>query len=57
MATKRMIGIRPGTFLYNPDYLNHGRETIGGNVILRLSANKWNYRLFENLRDLHENDL
>lgn len=57
VATKRMIGIRPGTFLYNPDYLKHGRETISGNVILRLSANKWNYRLFENLTDLQENDL
>lgn len=57
MATKRMIGIRPGTFLYNPDYLSHGRETISGNVILRLSTKKWNYRLFENLRDLQENDL
>ncbi|MCK5605909.1 hypothetical protein KAR91_28690, partial [Candidatus Pacearchaeota archaeon] len=57
IATKRMIGIRPGTFLYNPDYLSHGRETISGNVILRLSTRKWNYRLFENLRDLQENDL
>ena len=57
MATKRMIGIRPGSFLYNPDYLKHGRETISGNVVLRLSTQKWNYRLFENLTDLQENDL
>ena len=57
MATKRIIGIRPGTFLYNPDYLSHGRETIKGNVVLRLSTQKWNYRIFENLTDLQENDL
>ena len=57
MGTKRMIGIRPGSFLYNPSYLTHGRETLSGNVILRLSTKKWNYRLYENLTDLQENDL
>jgi predicted phosphodiesterase len=57
MATKRIVGIRPGSFLYNPDYLRHGRETIRGNVILRLSTNKHNYRLFDNLTHLKEDDL
>jgi predicted phosphodiesterase len=57
IATKRVIGIRPGSFLYNPSYLKYGRETISGNVILRLSTKKWNYRLFENLQALEETDL
>ena len=57
IGTKRLIGIRPGSFLYNPSYLKYGRETIRGNVVLRLSAKKWNYRLFENLTDLQENEL
>ena len=57
IGTKRLIGIRPGSFLYNPSYLKYGRETLSGNVILRLSTKKWNYRVFDNLTDLQENDL
>ncbi len=57
IATKRLIGIRAGGFLYNPDYLKYGRESISGNVILRLSAETWNYRVFENLTELKESVL
>ena len=48
------MGIRPGSFLTNPEYIAMGfpRPTIPGNIILRLYTKRKGFHIFNNLNEL-----
>jgi len=52
VSPRTVVGIRPGSFLINPEYVavDRPRPTPDGNVILRLYADHKDYRVFRNLR-------
>jgi len=56
VTTKKILGLRPGSFLYNPEYMasDRPRPVIRGNRILRLYTNTYEWESYRNLDEWYD---